>query len=42
MAIHAGYGWTSTAWVGVAMTLAGIGVFGLSVMSDRRHAAVAA
>ena len=42
MAIAAGYGWTSTAWVGVALTLGGIGVLGLSVLSDRRQAAVAA
>lgn len=42
LAIAAGYGWTSTAWVGVALTLGGIGVFGLSVMSDRRRAAALA
>lgn len=36
LAIAAGYGWTSTAWVGAALTLGGIGVFAISVLTDRR------
>jgi DHA1 family inner membrane transport protein len=42
LAIGAGYGWTSTAWVGAALTLGGIGVFILSALSDQRRSAVTA
>ena len=34
-AISAGFGWTSTGWVGVLLGLAGLGVFAWSVASDR-------
>lgn len=36
VAISAGYGWTSTGWVGVLLGLAGLGVFAWSVASDRK------
>lgn len=35
-AIAAGYGWTSTGWVGFLLALAGLAVFGAAVMSARR------
>ncbi|WP_267388462.1 MFS transporter [Sphingomonas sp. GC_Shp_3] len=38
IAIAAGYGWTSTGWVGAALALAGLGVLGLAVLDDRRIA----
>ena len=38
VAIAAGYGWTSTGWVGVALGLAGLGVFAWSVASERAAA----
>ncbi|MFE2753630.1 MFS transporter [Actinosynnema sp. NPDC059335] len=37
LAIGAGWGFTSTAWVGVALSLAGLAVAALSVLLDRRH-----
>jgi DHA1 family inner membrane transport protein len=38
IAIAAGYGWTSTGWVGAALALGGLGVLGLAVLDDRRIA----
>ena len=38
VAIAAGYGWTSTGWVGTLLAFAGMGVFGLSVWQARRAA----
>ncbi|MFC6090757.1 MFS transporter [Saccharothrix lopnurensis] len=38
VAIAAGWGYTSTAWVGVALSLAGLAVAGLSVAVERRAA----
>ena len=38
MAIAAGYGWTSTAWVGVALSLGGFVVFVIAWMTGRKHA----
>lgn len=35
VAITAGLGWTSTGWVGALLALAGLGVFGWSLASDR-------
>jgi DHA1 family inner membrane transport protein len=35
-AIAAGLGWTSTGWVGLALALGGMAVFGLSLWQDRR------
>jgi MFS transporter, DHA1 family, inner membrane transport protein len=32
--IAAGYGWTSTGWVGASLAVAGIGVFATSLLSD--------
>ncbi|MFJ6673102.1 MFS transporter [Actinosynnema sp. NPDC091369] len=37
LAIGAGWGYTSTAWVGVALSLAGLAVAALSVLVDRRR-----
>ncbi|MEU4743265.1 MFS transporter [Actinosynnema sp. NPDC023658] len=37
LAIGAGWGYTSTAWVGVALSLAGLAVAGLSVVVDHRR-----
>ncbi|MEV8440481.1 MFS transporter [Actinosynnema sp. NPDC051121] len=39
LAIGAGWGYTSTAWVGVALSLAGLAVAALSVVVDRRRVA---
>ncbi|MDB5413238.1 MAG: araJ [Rubritepida sp.] len=36
MAIAAGYGWTSTGWVGVALALGGLAVWAVSWSLDRR------
>lgn len=36
VAIASGLGWTSTGWVGLALALGGMAVFGLSVWQDRR------
>jgi DHA1 family inner membrane transport protein len=36
LVIAAGYGWTSTGWVGALLALAGIGVFAISLLSDGR------
>lgn len=38
IAIAAGYGWTSTGWVGAALALGGLGVLGLATLDDRRIA----
>jgi DHA1 family inner membrane transport protein len=42
MAIAAGYGFASTGWVGAALAVAGLVVFGLSLASDQRSAASSA
>src|ERR1700730_10711856 len=34
LAIAAGYGWTSTGWVGTSFALGGLGVFATSLLSD--------
>lgn len=39
MAIAAGYGWTSTGWVGLALALGGLLVWALSLADDRRTVA---
>jgi DHA1 family inner membrane transport protein len=36
VAITAGLGWTSTGWVGALLAVAGLGVFGWSLASERR------
>lgn len=38
MAIAAGYGWTSTAWVGVTLSLGGFVIFVIAWMTGRKHA----
>ena len=41
LAISAGYGWTSTAWVGLALSLTGVAIWAISYALDRpslRHA----
>jgi DHA1 family inner membrane transport protein len=38
VAIAAGLGWTSTAWVGVLLALGGMAVFGASMWQERRSA----
>ncbi|MEE1609748.1 MFS transporter [Microvirga sp. CF3016] len=38
LAIAAGYGFASTGWVGAALAVAGLAVFGLSLASDQRSA----
>ena len=35
LAIAAGYGWTSTGWVGTLFALGGLGVFATSLLTDR-------
>jgi DHA1 family inner membrane transport protein len=35
MAIAAGYGWTSTGWVGAGLALCGLVVWAISVRQDR-------
>ncbi len=42
LAIAAGYGFASTGWVGAALAVAGLVVFGLSLASDQRSAASSA
>jgi MFS transporter, DHA1 family, inner membrane transport protein len=37
MAIAAGYGWTSTGWVGSALALCGLGIWGVSAAQSRRE-----
>ncbi|OWQ82991.1 MFS transporter [Roseateles terrae] len=39
MAIAAGYGWTSTGWVGLALAIGGLLVWALSLADDRRTVA---
>ncbi|WNJ88769.1 MFS transporter [Bosea sp. 685] len=39
MAIAAGYGWTSTGWVGVALALGGLAVWLIALLDDRLSAA---
>jgi DHA1 family inner membrane transport protein len=34
LTIAAGYGWTSTGWVGTLFALGGVGVFIMSLLSD--------
>ena len=41
LAIAAGYGWTSTGWVGAALSLGGLAMLGISVALERRPARVA-
>jgi DHA1 family inner membrane transport protein len=36
LAIAAGYGFASTGWVGAVLAVAGLGVFGMSLVSDQR------
>lgn len=36
LAIAAGYGWTSTGWVGALLSLGGLAVLGVAVLADRR------
>jgi DHA1 family inner membrane transport protein len=36
MAIAAGYGWTSTGWVGALLALGGLAILGVAVLADRR------
>jgi MFS transporter, DHA1 family, inner membrane transport protein len=38
MAIAAGYGWTSTGWVGCALSLGGLAMLGIAVLDDRAEA----
>ena len=38
MAIAAGYGWTSTAWVGVGLSLGGFAIFVLAWLTGRKRA----
>ena len=38
MAIAAGYGWTSTGWVGCALALGGLAFWGLALLDDRAAA----
>jgi DHA1 family inner membrane transport protein len=38
MAIAAGYGWTSTGWVGCALALGGLAIWAVAVWDDRRVA----
>lgn len=40
LAITAGYGWTSTGWVGSALALGGVAIWAVAVLADRRSAAV--
>ncbi|MNN25292.1 MFS transport protein AraJ [compost metagenome] len=41
--IAAGYGWTSTGWVGLLLALGGLAIYGWSVLeTDRRGATAAA
>lgn len=42
MAIAAGYGWTSTAWVGVGLSLAGFVIFVIAWLTERAKPATAA
>lgn len=39
LAIAAGYGWTSTGWVGVALALGGLAIWAVSLALDRRVSA---
>ncbi|HEY0026509.1 MAG TPA: MFS transporter [Allosphingosinicella sp.] len=39
LAIAAGYGWTSTGWVGCALALGGLAFWGISVLDDRARSA---
>lgn len=36
MAIAAGYGWTSTGWVGVALALGGLAIWAVAILDGRR------
>jgi len=38
LAIAAGYGWTSTGWVGALLALGGLAILGVAVLVDRRTA----
>lgn len=37
LAIAAGWGWTSTGWVGCALALGGLAMWGLAMLADRRR-----
>ncbi|TCR64818.1 MFS transporter [Bosea sp. BK604] len=39
MAIAAGYGWTSTGWVGAALALAGLAIWGVAMLDARERGA---
>ncbi|SIQ00110.1 MFS transporter [Bosea sp. TND4EK4] len=39
LAIAAGYGWTSTGWVGAALALAGLAIWAVALVDERAHAA---
>lgn len=41
VAIAAGYGWTSPAWLGAGLALAAVPILGLSVLLERRNGAAA-
>ena len=41
LAISAGYGWTSTGWVGMALALGGLAIWAVSLVLDRRGGATA-
>ena len=36
MAVAAGLGWTSTAWVGVGLTLGGLAIWAIAYVTGRR------
>ncbi|MET0339255.1 MAG: MFS transporter [Caulobacter sp.] len=42
MAVAAGYGWTSTGWVGCGLALGGLLIWGISSLDDRRRRTVMA
>lgn len=42
LAISAGYGWTSTGWVGVALALGGFAIFLVALADERRTSVMAA
>lgn len=42
MAIAAGYGWTSTGWVGAALALAGLAIWGVAMLDARERSSASA